>query len=70
MTGGLWYKTSICKILHGKLFEGFVINAKIERYNIMCYIDAYEREHQSSSCDNGSSGGGFPLPITSKTEAL
>ena len=26
MTGGPWYKTSICKKFHGKMFEGFIIN--------------------------------------------
>ena len=36
----------------------------------MCSIDVYEIEHQSSSCDYGSSGGGCPLPITSTTKAL
>ena len=40
MTGGPWYNTSICKKLHGKLFEGFIINARTDRYNIMCSIDA------------------------------
>ena len=38
---GSWYNTSICKKLHGKLFEGFIINARTDRYNIMCSIDAY-----------------------------
>ena len=69
-TGGPWYNTSICAKLHGKLFDGFIINARSDRYNIMCSIDAYEREHQSSSCDYGSSGEGCPLPITSTTKAL
>ena len=36
----------------------------------MCSIDAYEREHQLSSCDDGRSGGVFPQPITLKIEAL
>ena len=40
-TGGPWYNTSICKKLHGKLFEGFIINARTDRYNIMCSIDSY-----------------------------
>ena len=70
LTGGPWYNTYICKKLHGKLFEGFIISARTDRYNIMYYIDAYEREHQSYSCDDGSSGGGFPLPISSTTKAL
>ena len=61
MTGVPWYNTSICNKLHGKVFEAFIRNARTDRYNIMCSIDAYEKEHQSS-CHDGSSGGGFPLP--------
>ena len=60
MTGGPWYNTSICKKLHGKLFEEFIINARTERYNIICNIDSHENDH-SSSYDDGISGGGFPL---------
>ena len=41
LTGGPWYNTYICNKLHGKLFEGFIINAITDRYHIMCYIDAY-----------------------------
>ena len=37
-TGGPLYNTSICKKLHGKVFEGFIRNARTYRYNIMCYI--------------------------------
>ena len=70
LTGGPWYNTLICKKLHGKLFEWFIINARNDRYNIMCSIDAYEREHQSYSCDYGRSDGGCPIPITSTTKAL
>ena len=40
MTGGPWYNTSICNKLYGKLFEGFIINARTKRYNIICSIDA------------------------------
>ena len=35
---GPWYKTDICSKLHGKLFEDFIINARTERYSIMCSI--------------------------------
>ena len=70
ITGGTWYNTYICKKLHGKIFDTFIINAITDRSDIMCSIDAYEREHQSSRCDDGSSGEGCPLPITSTTEAL
>ena len=61
MTGGPWYNTYICKKLYGKLFEGFIIKERNDRYHIMCSIDVYEKEHQSSICDDGSSGGGCPL---------
>ena len=70
MTGVPWYNTSICKRLHVKLFGGFIINARTDRYNIMCYIDTYERYHQSSSCDDGISGGDCLLLSNSTTSAL
>ena len=70
MTGGSWYNRSICNKLHGKVCEGFNINAITDRYHIMCSIDAYEREHQSYSFDDGSSGGVCLLPTNSTTEAL
>ena len=41
-----WYNTYICKKLHGKVFEEFIINARTDRYNIICFIDAHEKEHQ------------------------
>ena len=41
MTDGPWYNTSICKKLHGKVFEAFIRNARTDRYNIMCSIDTY-----------------------------
>ena len=43
MAGGPWYNTSICKELHGKLFEGFIRNARTDRCYIMCSIDAHEK---------------------------
>ena len=36
-----WYNTYICKKSHGKLFEGYIRNARTDRYNIMCSIDAH-----------------------------
>ena len=42
---GNW-NTSICKKLHGNVFKGFIINARTDRYNIMCSIDTYVREDQ------------------------
>ena len=52
------------------LFEAFIINERSDNYNIICSIDAYERENQSSSFYDLSSGRGCPLTITSTTEAL
>ena len=46
MTGGPWYNISICKKLYGQVFEAFIINARTDRYSIMCSIYAYERENQ------------------------
>ena len=34
MTCAPWYNTYICKKLHGNVFEGFIINARTDRYNI------------------------------------
>ena len=70
LTGVPWYNPSICKKLHRKLFEWFIINTRTDRYHIMYSIYAYEKEHQSSIYDDGSSSGGCPLPKKSTTEAL
>ena len=43
ITGVTWYNTCICKKLHGKLFEEFIRNARTDRYNLMCSIDAHEK---------------------------
>ena len=45
MTGGSWYNTSIFKKLHRKVFEVFIINARTDKYNIMCSINAHKKEH-------------------------
>ena len=66
-TGVPWYNTYIYKKLHENLFEGFIINSRTERHQIMCSIDSYEKEHQSSICDDGNIGGGYPLTINSTT---
>ena len=69
MTGGTWYNTHIFKTINGTLFEEFIRNSRIERYNLMCSIDAHDK-HKPSSFDDGSSGGGRALPSNSMTEAL
>ena len=70
LTGGPCYNKYTFRKLHRKLFEGFIINARTNTYNIMCYIDVHERDHQSSSCDDISSGGVCLLQTTATTEAL
>ena len=57
------------KKLHGTVFEEFIINARTDRYNIMCSIDANEKNYPLVH-DDESSGGGFPLRSNSTTEAL
>ena len=69
MTVGPWYNTCICKKLHGNVFEGSFRNSGTDRYNIMCSIDAHEKDHTSSHNDSSSSGG-FPLPSNSIIEQL
>ena len=70
MIGDPFYNTFICKKLNGNVFDAFIKNARTDRYNIMCYINAYERKNESSSCDDGRNGGGCLLPTSSTTEAL
>ena len=47
MTGGPWYNISFFNTLHGKVFERFIINARTDRYNIICYIESHEKQHSS-----------------------
>ena len=66
ITGGTWYKTSICEKLHGKMFEEIIRNERSDRYNIVCSIDAHEKNNPSEH-DYGRSGGGYPTPLNSTT---
>ena len=61
MTGGPWYKTSICKKLHREVFDRFIKNARTHIYNIMFSVDAHEKEHPTF-CDGDNRGRSFPLP--------
>ena len=47
ITCGPWYNTSICKKLHDKLFEEFIINERTDRYNLMCSIEAHEKNYHN-----------------------
>ena len=69
ITCGPWYNTYICEKWLETVFEEYVRNERTDRYNIMCYIDAHEK-NQQSYIDDVSSGGGNVLPSNSTTEAL
>ena len=38
-----WYNTSICLKLHGSRFEGFITQARTERYNLMCSLVSHDK---------------------------
>ena len=51
------------------MFEEFIRNSRTDRYNILCSIDAHEKE-DPSLFDDGSSGGDYTLPLNPTTESL
>ena len=51
------------------MFESYIINAITDRYGLMCFIDAYDKQHPSY-VDDVSSGGGNVLTPNATTEAL
>ena len=53
----------------GNMFEEFIKNSRTDRYNIMCYIDDNKKNIPLVHSD-GISGGGYPIPLNSTTEAL
>ena len=59
----------MCSQLNGSLLEDYFKTAKRGRYNLMCSIEAHERNHKLVNYD-ASSGGGIPLPSNSIEEAL
>ena len=61
LTDGPWYDTFICTGLHGTVFEINIINAKTDRYNIMCFIGSHEKNSHNIFY-YGSSGGGKAIP--------
>ena len=44
ITCGTWYNTYICKKIHRAVVEEFIRNARTDRYNIMCSIDAHKKQ--------------------------
>ena len=41
-----WYNTDICPRLHGSLFEYFITQERINRYNLMCSLVAHDKNNQ------------------------
>ena len=57
----------ICSQLHGLVFEDYCTTAKCDKYNIMCSIEAHEKNQKSvikhnPVNDDTSSDGTRPLP--------
>ena len=53
---GTWYNKNICSKLHGIKFGGFITQALIDRYNIMCSLVAHDRLEPYYKYDESSIG--------------
>ena len=53
---GPWYNKNICSKLYGTTFEGFIIQARTERYNIMCSLVAHDIMQDNKQDDEISIG--------------
>ena len=69
MSKGPWYNTDIFSNLQRFFFEYFITHSRTDRYNILCYIIAHDKE-QTSYEDEEISIGDRQIPKTSTTEAL
>ena len=64
-----WYNKTIRIKLNGQIFEDYLKTGRKYRYESMCYVDGYDKEHVPMS-DDASNGGGIPIPSTLSKEAL
>ena len=55
--------------LNGYLFEDYVTATKCDRYDLICSIDAHERDHKYVN-DEASSGGVRPVQFNSSEDSL
>ena len=62
-----WYNTTISKKLNGQIFEDYLKTGLKDRYEFMCAVDSYSKEHVEIT-DGAISGGGIPMAITSCKE--
>ena len=69
MDNGPWYNKTIFSQLNGQNFEDYFRKGRKERYELMCYVDMYEKEHVLMP-DYASSGGRRPVTTMSSKKAL
>ena len=51
---GPWYNTDIFSRLHESLFEDFITHARTDRYNLMCYLVARDKNITAYEDDESS----------------
>ena len=66
---GPWHNKNICSKLYGTNFEGFIIQARIDRYNIMCSLVAHNSV-QDNKKDDESRIGNRVIPNDATVKAL
>ena len=66
---GPWHNKNICSKLYGTNFEGFITQARTDRYNIMCSLVAHDRM-QENKTDDESSIGDRLIPNDATVKAL
>ena len=64
-----WHNKNICSKLYGTTFEGFIKQARTDRYNIMCSLVAHDRL-QDNEQDDESSIGDIEIPKYATVTAL
>ena len=63
------YNTTICTKLDGQSFEDYLKTERNDRYELMCSVDAFDKQYVSITYDTIIVGG-RPIPIASSKEAL
>ena len=70
MFNGIRYNPTICSQLLGYLFKKYFKTGRKYRYDLMCAIDAYNKQHPPAGHDDAIHGGDRTLTSTSSTQAL
>ena len=66
---GPWHNKNMCSKLYGTTFEGFIIQARTDRYNIMCSLVAHDRLQDNDQDDEISLGDKL-IPKNATVKAL